>query len=69
MTVKERIHGIVDELDEVRAARALELLEELANQGNRPPRASSVGAIEGPTDLSERVDELLAEGFGRQRLA
>lgn len=70
MTTKERLHRLVDELADEQADRALVLLESVA----RPPLAASkrraiprslgIGRS-GRSDVSTRVDEVLAEGFGR----
>jgi hypothetical protein len=67
MTVKERIHGLVDQFDEDHALRALVLLEELSKVSIlRRPRPAFIGAGQsGYTDLAQKTDELLAEGFGR----
>ncbi len=70
MTAKEKLQQLVAGLGEEQASRALGLLEPLA--GKRPghkrsrPLPTFVGIGDsGRTDVSERADELLAEGFGR----
>lgn len=70
VTAKEQLHELVEVLDDDQAARALSVLSTLAGRvpgqraGRRLPR--SLGhAGSGRSDLSERVEELLAEGFGR----
>lgn len=70
MTTKERLHQLVDGLADEQAARALVLLEGVAvscaNPGRRRMVPSSLGVgVSGRADVSERVDEMLAEGFGR----
>ena len=70
MTAKEQLQQLVAGFGEEQASRALGLLEPLA--GDLPDRRRSralpafIGiADSGRTDVSERADELLAEGFGR----
>lgn len=70
MTAKEQLHELVEVLDDEQAVRALSVLSTLAGQvpGQRSSRRQprSLGhAGSGRSDLSERVDEILAEGFGR----
>ncbi len=70
VTTKERLHQLVDELPDEQATRALALLEGVtASSAERVRRRvvpSSLGAgASGRTDVSERVGEVLAEGFGR----
>ena len=70
MTAKEQLHELVEVLDDEQAVRALSVLSKLAGQvpGQRSSRRQpgSLGhAGSGRPDLSERVDEILAEGFGR----
>jgi hypothetical protein len=70
MTAKEQLQELVADLGEEQASRALELLEPLLQDapGNQEsPRLPAFVGIgdSGRSDLSERVDELLAEGFGR----
>ncbi|WP_143167962.1 hypothetical protein [Jatrophihabitans endophyticus] len=69
MTTKERLHQLVDELPDEQAPRALALLESITGSsralGRRRVVPSSLGAgASGRTNVSERVDEILAEGFG-----
>lgn len=70
VTAKEQLHELVEVLDDEQAAQALSVLSTLAGQvpgqrsGRRQP--GSLGyAASGRSDLSERVEEILAEGFGR----
>lgn len=70
MTAKEQLQQLVAGFGEEQASRALGLLEPLA--GELPDRRHSrplpafVGIGDsGRTDVSERADELLAEGFGQ----
>lgn len=70
MTAKEQLQQLVAGFGEEQASRALGLLEPLV--GKLPDRRQSralptfVGIGDsGRTDVSERADELLAEGFGR----
>lgn len=73
MTVKERLHALVDALSEEQAERAertLELLSEetkpLAEPGRGDrPLPAFVGLATGPGDVVERMGEYLSEGFGR----
>jgi hypothetical protein len=67
---KERLHKIIDSLADEQADRALVVLGTLTElqggpaAGQRMPTSIGVAAS-GRADISERVDELLAEGFGR----
>lgn len=70
MTAKEQLQELVADLGEEQASRALELLGPLlqdAPDNQEAPRLPVFVGIgdSGRSDLSERVDELLAEGFGR----
>jgi hypothetical protein len=70
MTAKEQLRQLVADLGEEQASRALELLGPLlqdAPDNQEAPRLPAFVGIadSGRSDLSERVDELLAEGFGR----
>jgi hypothetical protein len=70
VTTKERLHLLVDELADEQASRALALLEAVTGEqqvaGERRVVPASLGAgVSGRSDISERVDEILAEGFGR----
>ena len=67
MTVKERLHALVDSMSEEQATRTLVLIE---GDGTAAPRQSRESAFigrfaSGHTDTSRRVDDILAEGFGR----
>ena len=70
MTAKEQLQQLVAHLGEEQASRALGLLEplraELPEHKEAPGLPEFVGIRDsGRSDVSERVDELLAEGFGR----
>jgi hypothetical protein len=70
MTAKEYLQQLVASLGEEQASRALGLLEplveELPEHRHSQILPEFVGSGEsGRSDVSERVDELLAEGFGR----
>ena len=73
MTVKERLHQLVDSLDDEQGEHVLELLEGLVGVvptqrlGQQRPRPAFVGMGHGPADLAERSEELLHE-FGEQPL-
>ena len=70
MTAKEQLQQLVAGFGEEQAPRALGLLEPLAGErpghrGSRPwPAFAGIGDS-GRTDVCERADELLGEGFGR----
>jgi hypothetical protein len=70
VTAKEQLQQLVAHLGEEQASRALRLLEplneELPEQRQAPALPEFVGIGDsGRSDVSGRVDELLAEGFGR----
>lgn len=70
VTAKEQLHELVEALDHEQVDRALVVLSELTGRvpGQRVVRRQlkALGYAEsGRSDLSERVDEVLAEGFGR----
>jgi hypothetical protein len=70
VTAKEQLQQLVAEMGEEQASRALGLLRPLVqdkpDNGQAPRLPEFVGSGDsGRSDLSERVDELLAEGFGR----
>lgn len=70
VTAKEQLQQLVAEMGEEQASRALGLLKPLVqdkpDNGQAPRLPEFVGSGDsGRSDLSERVDELLAEGFGR----
>jgi hypothetical protein len=70
MTAKEQLQQVVADLGEGQVLRALELLGPLVQdepEHREAPRLPTFVGIgdSGRSDLSERVDELLAEGFGR----
>ena len=70
VTAKEQLQQLVAEMGEEQASRALGLIKPLLadkpdnGQAARLPEFVGSGDS-GRSDLSERVDELLAEGFGR----
>jgi hypothetical protein len=71
MTTRERLHRLVDNMDDDQVERALLAVEPIL-QSPGPTAAAHrslpafVGSFEsGRHDLSQRVDELLADGFGR----
>lgn len=70
VTTKEQLHRLVDELADEQADRALMLLETVTDDASaaatrqRVPASLGAGAS-GRSDVSERVDEVLNEGFGR----
>jgi hypothetical protein len=71
MTAKEQLEHFVAELGEEDASRALELLRPMIPQQaqtdaprRRLPSSLGIGDS-GRSDISEHVDEILAEGFGR----
>lgn len=72
MTTRERLHLLVDAMDDEQAERALRAVEPIAQAyssaaaAGRRPLPEFVGSFaSGRHDLSQRVDELLADGFGR----
>lgn len=69
MTTKEQLHQLIDTLAAEEAERALLLLESIATHTEQAPTRrlpASLGVGQsGRSDISERVDELLADGFGR----
>ena len=69
MTVKERLHDLVESLTDEQAKQAHWTLELLTADSRplRPDRESSfVGRFaSGHADTSHRVDQILAERFGR----
>jgi len=70
MTAKEQLQQLVADLGDEQASRAVELLGPLVQDGRQHQEAPRLPAFvgigdSGRSDLSERVDELLAERFGR----
>jgi len=65
VTAKEQLQQLVAGFGEEQASRALGLLEPLVGElpDRRLPRP--LPAFVGRTDVSQRADELLAEGFGQ----
>lgn len=69
VTTKEQLHRLVDTLANDQAELALLLLESIAvpteaATKRRLPVSLGIGES-GRADVSERVDDLLADGFGR----
>lgn len=72
MTPRERLHVLVDEMDDEQAERALRAVEPIVQprpriaDPQRHPLPEFVGSFDsGHHNLSQRVDELLDHGFGR----
>ncbi len=66
MTAKERLREIIEGLDDEQAERALSALAAVSVQRTARPQPRSLGyGAGGRGDLSEKVDDILAEGFGR----
>jgi hypothetical protein len=70
VTAREQLRQLVTGFGEEQGSRALGLLEPLVGElpgrrGSRPLPAFAGIGDSGRTDVSERADELLAEGFGR----
>ncbi|UQX09361.1 hypothetical protein [Candidatus Mycobacterium methanotrophicum] len=72
MTTRERLHLLVDNMDDEQVERALLAVEPIAQSRAtaadtaRRPLPEFVGSFDsGRHDLSQRVDELLTDGFGR----
>jgi hypothetical protein len=63
---RDELHRLVDELPEEEVAAALRLVHRPPERAERPwpPRWFGMGSTT-ETDLSERVDELLKDGFGQ----
>jgi hypothetical protein len=69
VTAKERLREIVESLDDEQAERALNALAALGavpvqRSARLQPRSLGHGAS-GRGDLSDKVDDILADGFGR----
>ena len=72
MTTRERLHELVDNMDDEQVERAILVVEPILQS---PTATADVGHLALPafvgsfesahTDLSKRVDDLLADGFGR----
>lgn len=65
---RDELRRLVDELPEEQLSTALSELQRLGEarpSGTWPPKW--FGSIDGPSDLSVRIDEYLAEGFGQSR--
>jgi hypothetical protein len=67
MTSKERLVQLVERLPDEQVDELLRLATDLyADPGERHPLPAFVGIGDsGRADVSERVDELLRDGFGR----
>lgn len=70
MNTKEQLHTLVDELADVQVQRALALLEAVTEEQPVPAERHVVPAslttdASGRSDVSDSVDDFLAEGFGR----
>jgi hypothetical protein len=70
MTVKERLHQLVESMSDDQAENALRLLgadlaEGTAADSEIRSLPNWIGAYRGPGDVVERIDDYLAEGFGR----
>jgi hypothetical protein len=72
MTTREGLHLLVDAMDDEQAERAFGAVEPIAQSGataahtGRRPLPDFVGSFDsGCRDLSQRVDALFADGFGR----
>ena len=64
---RDELHRLVDALPEEQVTRAIAAVNGLASGMLRKPwwPPTSIGAITADhEDISERIDELLAEGFG-----
>jgi hypothetical protein len=65
---KEQLRELVEALPDDQVARALNLLRgmkaDVTRSRNQRPRSLAIGDS-GRSDITGRVDELLAEGFGR----
>jgi hypothetical protein len=69
VTTKDQLHRLVDTLADDQVERALLLLESItvSTEGaakRRLPASLGIGES-GRADVSQRVDEMLAGGFGR----
>jgi hypothetical protein len=68
MTTRERLHRLVDDLSDDKAAEALALLEsKLANEPERAPLPEFFGMLHsGKGDLAARSEEILRAEFGHR---
>lgn len=65
---RDELHRLVEQLPEEKVSTALSELQRISEKqpaGTWPPKW--FGSIDGPSDLSERLDDYLAEGFGQSR--
>lgn len=65
---RDELRRLVEQLPEQQLSTALSELRRLTGKqptGSWPPKW--FGSIHGPSDLSERIDDYLAEGFGQPR--
>ncbi|MGH3500762.1 MAG: hypothetical protein ACRDQA_07680 [Nocardioidaceae bacterium] len=66
MTSKEQLLQLVEDLPEERAGELLRLAKDLYSTPEGEPLPAFVGVGEsGRSDVSERAEELLRDGFGR----
>lgn len=72
MTTRERLHLLVDNMDDEQVESTLLAVEPIAqsrstaSDAGRRPLPEFVGSFDNRRhDLSQRVDELFADGFGR----
>jgi hypothetical protein len=67
MTTRDDLYRLVDRLRPEALDDAAAVLRQYTPEGvGEPPYPSSVGMLtEAPADLATRVDDYLAEGFGR----
>lgn len=66
MTTKEKVHRAVDQLSEEQAVDLLRLIENVYESPKLRPLPTFVGMGDsGRSDVSEKVDEYLRDGFGR----
>ncbi|HYZ52207.1 MAG TPA: hypothetical protein VE733_01660 [Streptosporangiaceae bacterium] len=68
MTTRERLHRLVDDLSDDKAAEALALLEsQLADETEAGPVPEFFGMLHsGKGDLAARSEEILRAEFGRR---
>lgn len=63
---RDELRRLVEQLPEEKVSTALSELQRLSEKqptDTWPPKW--FGSIDGPSDLSERLDDYLTEGFGR----
>jgi hypothetical protein len=65
MTTKERLHQLVDQIDNEQAGELLRLADALLDRPASRPRPSWVGALtSAEPDLAERSEEILRTELG-----